>query len=192
LSVFGGERLSTDGEGRLAVRVGQSMLTLGANTEVELVPISGGVHVDMELGSLNFSAAANEAVEVHARDAIVRPATNYPTHASVTIVAPNVLQIAAEQGLLNFSYRAESRDLPPGHTYRVYLDDPDGTVNGPVPARRTPGAASKVTYFIVGAGAGVAAWGILGLGNSRRDPLKHRADQPGRAVNPPCSAHGCS
>lgn len=65
----------------------------------------------MDLGSLNFSAAANEAVEVHARDAIVRTASKSATHASVTIVAPNVLRIAAEQGLPNFSYRADLATL---------------------------------------------------------------------------------
>ena len=175
LSVFGGERLSTDPEGRLGVRIGQSTLTLGANTEVELVPISGGVHVDMDLGSLRFSAAANEAVEIHVRDAILRPATNYATQASITIVGPNVLQIAAEQGLLSFSYRVESRDLPPGHTYRVYLDDPDATVNGSVRAGGRAGAASKVTYFIVGAGAGVAAWGINDAIRSNSEPISPAA-----------------
>jgi hypothetical protein len=176
LSVFEGERLSTEAEGRVGVRVGHSILTLGAKTEVELISVEGGMHVDMTVGSVHFSAAANEVVEMHAGDALVRPASTQPTQGLVTLLAPKVLQITAEHGSLNFSYHEEFRNLPEGQTYRVYLDAPAEPADGTSVSGAKAGIATKVTYFIVGAGvAGVAGWGIhdaLRSGNAPISPAK--------------------
>jgi hypothetical protein len=104
LFVFEGESLSTDADGRLSVRGGRSILTLAAKTQAVLVPIEKGVHVDVSCGSVHFSAAENDAVEMHANDAIVRPAAPQATQAAVTILRPNHRQIAADRGTLKFSY----------------------------------------------------------------------------------------
>ena len=176
LSVFEGERLSTEAEGILGVRVGRSTLALAANTEATLFPVSGGLHIDLTAGSLYFSAAENEAMEVHVEEALLRPESNRPTQALVTILAPKVLQISTRHGGLNFSYRQEFRDLPEGQTYRLYLESPSepASVGGAVAPR--PGLAGKVAYFIVGAGVGsVAAWGVheaLRSGNSPISPAR--------------------
>jgi hypothetical protein len=165
LSVFEGEPLSTDVEGRLSLRVGRSVLTLAGKTDAILIPIEKGVHVDMSAGSVHFSAAENETVEMHADDAIIRPGAPQATQAAVTILGTNLLQIAAERGTLSFSYREESRNLPAGYVYRIYLDDRDGVpdVQGGA-ARKTGG---KVGYFIVGAVASAGAWAIEDLIKNR-------------------------
>ena len=175
LSVFDGERLITEADGRLAVRTGHSFITLGEKTEAELIQIDGGVHVDMKAGSIHFSSAEGELVEVHTGDAMIGPASTQPTQALVTLLAPKVLQITAERGNLNFSYRNELRNLPEGQTYRIYLDAPseaDTSVSGTQPAS----APGRLTYFIVGAGAaGGAAWGIdhaLRSGSAPISPAK--------------------
>ncbi len=62
LSVFEGELLSTEVEGRLGLRAGHSMLTFGGATEVSLIPLEGGLHVGVNFGSIRFSSAENEAV----------------------------------------------------------------------------------------------------------------------------------
>jgi hypothetical protein len=107
------------------VRAGHSTITLAAKTELTLIPIGGGVHVDMDAGSLYFSAAENELVEVHAQEALLRPEAAQPTQARITILAPKVVQISAVHGGLNFSYREEFRNLPEGQTHRTYLDAGD-------------------------------------------------------------------
>jgi hypothetical protein len=163
LSVFDGERLSTEADGRLGLRTGRSEITLGAKTQVELVHMdAGGVHVDIEVGSIHFSSAQNEMIEVHAAEAILRPASAQPTRASVALLAPKALQITAEHGALHFSYRDEQRTLPEGQTYRVYLDT-DEAQPAPVGGAQTAGASSKLTYFIVGAGAAAAGGTVLGI-----------------------------
>jgi hypothetical protein len=175
LSVFEGERLSTEAQGCLSLRTGRSEITLGEKTQIELVHMDGGAHVDVEAGSIHFSSAENEIVEVHAADAIVRPASAQATQASVAMLGPKVLQITAEHGALHFSYRDEQRNLPEGQTYRVYLDADDGQATAAAGAQ-TAGTTSKLTYFIISAGAagagGAAAWGI---------------DHALRSINPPIS-----
>jgi len=176
LSVFEGEKLSTDGQGRLGVRAGHSTLALGARTEAELFKISDGVHVDLSAGSVFFSAAVNERVEVHVAEAILKPDSDRPTQASVTMLAPKVLQISARRGGLNFSYHQEFRNLPEGETYRIYLDAPAEPQDVAGVAAGKAGIASKVVYFIVGLGVGGGtAWGIRAAsfsGNSPESPAK--------------------
>jgi hypothetical protein len=175
LSVFDGERLVTEADGRLALRAGHSYITLGEKTEAELIQVDGGVHVDMNAGSVHFSSAASELVEVHTGDAIIRPASAQATQALVTLVGLKVLQITAEHGNSSFSYRDELRNLPEGQTYRIYLDarsEADTSASGTQPAS----APGRLTYFFVGAGAaGGAAWGIehaLRSGNAPISPAK--------------------
>lgn len=133
------------------------MIPLAGKTNAVLFPIEKGVHVDMSSGSVHFSAGENDVVEIHADDAIVRPAAPQATQAAVTILVPNLLQIAAGGGTLNFSYLEESRNLPAGYTYRIYLDG--GT-------QKTAGG-SKVGYFVVGAATGAGVWGIQELIKSK-------------------------
>lgn len=175
LSVFDGERLSTEADGRLGLRMGRSEVTLGEKTQIQLIHMDGGgVHVDMEAGSIHFSSAENEMIEVHTAEAIVRPASAQPTHASVALLGPKVLQITAERGALRFSYRDEQRNLPEGQTYRVYLDT-DEAQPTPTGGAQTTGAPSKLTYFIVGAGAagatGATVWPIDHALHSSNPPI---------------------
>ena len=164
LSVFEGERLSTEPGGLMTVRAGRSTLALGSSTQAALMPISDGMHIDLMVGTIYFSAAGNDAVEVHAGEALLRPEKNQPTQAQITILSPKVLQITARHGGLNFSYREEFRNLPEGETYRIYLDAPadsQGSAGVGAPNTQKTSTARKVTYFIVGAGAvGFSIWGI--------------------------------
>lgn len=176
LSVFEGEVLSTGPGGQMGIRAGHSTLTLAAKTEATLVSIPGGVHVDLSAGSIHFSSEQNEWVEVHAEEALLRPESNQPTQASVSILVPKVLQITTKHGGLTFSYRQEFRNLPEGETYRIYLDAPGEAGSDAGVSVQKAGIPGKVAYFIVGAGvAGVAAWGVreaLSPGNNPISPAK--------------------
>ncbi len=98
------------------------MIALAAKTDVILIRIEQGMHVDRSAGSLYFSVPADEAIEVHAEEAMLRPESTQGTQARVTILASKVLQVSAMHGNLDFSYREEFHSLPEGQTYRIYLD----------------------------------------------------------------------
>jgi hypothetical protein len=176
LSVFDGEQLSTEKQGRLGMKVGATTLAFRGESRATIHGIAGGAHVDMAAGALFFTSPENAVVEVHAGDAMLRPEKNQLTQAEVTLLAPKVLQIAVRRGTLAFSYHEEYQSLPEGETFRIYLDAPAGQPNDA--AEGTPNSAKprKVAYFILGAaGAGAAVWGInelVGSGNGPESPAK--------------------
>ncbi len=65
LSVFEGESISTEAEGRIGVRVGSVMLAFSGSSNLTLHRSAGGAHVDMGSGWLYFSSPANSTLEVH-------------------------------------------------------------------------------------------------------------------------------
>jgi hypothetical protein len=161
LSVFEGEDVSTEAEGRLGVRVGRATVLLAGSSGASLHGIDSGAHVDLTAGTVSFSSPENGIVEIHAEEAFLRPEKNQLTQAEVTILAPGVLQVRARRGDLAFRYREEFQVLPEGATYRIYLDSPAEPKDPAGSGAQKSTRLRKVSYFVVGtAGAGLTAWGI--------------------------------
>jgi ferric-dicitrate binding protein FerR (iron transport regulator) len=166
LSVFDGESLSTDAEGKLSTRVGGSVITLVGQSAATLQRSGNGAHIELDAGSIYVWSAESNPLEVHAEGALLRP---YGGHqVQVFLFAPKVLQITTRQGSLDFSFGREFRVLPEGQTYRIYLeaeDDPRSATDASNDTGKAGmSAGTKVAYFILaGAGAGLAAWGIHDL-----------------------------
>ena len=178
LSVFPGEEMATDPDGKAMVRIGSSTATLGGDSGMVLEPCGEGAHVDLEAGSVYVSSAKKNPLEVHAEDALVRAHGEQDVQARVLMFAPMVLQITTRVGSLEFSYHGEFRVLPEGQTYRIYLDaesepagqGPAGAGAGKSGTEHSGGLSkgAKVAYFIVaGVGTGLAAWGIHDIIESR-------------------------
>src|SRR5208283_3276376 len=160
LSVFDGEDVSTDSDGRLSVRVGSATVSLAGSSGATLHEIELGAHVDLNAGTVAFLSPENGIVEIHAEEAFLRPEKNQLTQAEVTILRPKVLQIRARRGDLAFRYREEFQVLPEGQTYLIYLDSPAEPQNTAVAGVQKSSRLLKVSYFLVGAaGGGLTAWG---------------------------------
>ena len=168
LSVFDGESLSTDADGKVSARVGRSAVTLIEQSAASLQRSGDGAHIDLDAGSVYIWSAESNPLEVHAEGALLRPHGGHQAQAQVLIFAPKVLQITTRQGSVDFYYGKEYRALPEGQTYRIYLESEDGPGTPPAGGSGTEKAGlstgTKVAYFILaGAGAGLAAWGIHDL-----------------------------
>jgi hypothetical protein len=177
LSVFEGEQLSTEGEGRMGVRVGNTTLALSGTSGATLHRIESGLHVDMTSGTLFFSSPEHGSVEVHAEGALLRPEKSEPTQMELTILRPKVMQISARHGNLVFTYRQEYQVLLDGDTYRIYLDASPEPQNAAGAGGEAASHAGKTAFFIVAGAAatGVAAWGIheaVTSGNGIESPAK--------------------
>lgn len=171
LSVFEGERLSTESQGKLGVRIGNEVFAFSGNSSATLHRIAGGAHVDMSAGWLFFSSPADSTMEVHAAEALVSPAKNQLTQARIQIYAPQVLQVAAMRGDLMFTYKDESRIIPEGETYRIYLDYESESQKPAGAGTPAATAGKKVAIFILtGAVVGLTAWGIHELIESKNGP----------------------
>ena len=161
LSVFEGEDVWTEAEGRLGVRVGRATVWLAGSSSATLHGIDNGAHVDLTAGTVAFTSPENGIVEIHAEEAFLRPEKNQLTQAEVTILAPGVLQVHTRRGDLAFRHREEFQVLPEGATYRIYLDSPAEPQDPASSGVQKSAKLRKVSYFVVGAaGAGLTAWGI--------------------------------
>jgi len=173
VSVFDGESVSTEPEGKLSMRIGGSVITLAEQSAATLQRSGDGAHVDLDAGAVYLWSAESNPLEVHVEGALVRPHGVHQVQVQILMFAPKILQITVRHGSVDFSYGKEFRVLPEGQTYRIYLEteeDPRGT-SGTADDTQKAGisTATKVAYFIVaGAGAGVAAWGIHDLIQSSR------------------------
>lgn len=168
LSVFDGESLSTDAEGKVSARIGGSVITLIEQSSATLQRSGDGAHVDLDSGSVYVWSAENNPLEVHAEGALLRPHGARKTQTQVLVFAPKTLQITTRQGSMDFFYGKEFRVLPEGQTYRIYLESEAEPQNpaGAGSEKRKAGMSTgtKVAYFILaGVGAGLAAWGIQDL-----------------------------
>lgn len=179
LSVFPGELVSTDEEGKAMVRIGASVATLSELSGATLATSGDGAHVDLISGTVFLSSSEKNPLEAHAEDALLWPHTNQTTQAQIQIFAPKVLQVSTRAGGLDISYHGEYRMLPAGQTYRIYLEseaepqEPAGAGAGGdkgKPPKAGMSRATKMTFFILGAaGAGAAAWGIHDIIDSHND-----------------------
>ena len=73
LSIFDGERLSTDAEGKLSARIGGSVITLIGQSAATLQRSGDGAHIDLDAGTVYVWSAASNQLEVHAEGALLRP-----------------------------------------------------------------------------------------------------------------------
>jgi len=168
LSVFDGESLSTDAEGKLSARIGGSVITLIEQSGATLQRNGHGAHVDLEAGSVYVWSAESNPLEVHVEGALLRAHGAQQVQTQILMFAPKILQITTRQGSLDFSFGREFRVLPEGQTYRIYLeaeDDPRSATDASSDTGKAGmSTGAKVAYFILaGAGAGLAAWGIHDL-----------------------------
>lgn len=165
LSVFDGESLSTDAEGKLSARIGGSVITLVGQSAASLQRSGDRTHLDLDAGAVYVWSAESNPLEVHAEGALLRPHGGHQVQVQVLLFAPKVLQITTRQGSVDFLYGREFRALPEGQTYRIYLESEDDPRSATDASNDTGKAGmstgTKVAYFILaGAGAGLAAWGI--------------------------------
>lgn len=187
LSIFPGEVMDTETDGKAMVRVGASAATLSGDSSMTLEPIGEGAHVDLLAGAVFVTSMEKNLLEVHVADAMLRPHGQQITEARILIYAPKVLQITTRLGSLDFSYHGDFRVLPEGQTFRIYLDSdaapeaqgPAGAGSGNTGTPQNSGSMSTGTkvafYILAGVGTGLAAWGIVDViqsNNSIESPAK--------------------
>lgn len=172
LSIYEGEGLRTDPDGKLGVRAGAATVALDGGSAASLQGLSQGLHLDLTAGAAFATFPENMNVEIHALDAMIWPQKKQLTQASVRIVGPAVLQVSALHGDLAFTYREEFRVIPEGATYRIYLDAPSDSQRPAGAGAPAMAHGTKVAIYILAgaAGAGLAAWGIHSAVTSGQGP----------------------
>jgi hypothetical protein len=160
-TIYDGDGLSTEPEGALQFRGSAAAIYLPGASGVALRSQPNGMQAQLRGGTLVFSTARAEAMEVLADEAFIRPLADGPTVAQVTIIGTKELQINARRGDLQFSYAGETEKLAAGASYRILLDPPESY---PPPQRQPPPYAGrenrKFKIIIIVAVAWITEWGL--------------------------------
>ena len=165
-TIYDGDRLSTDAEGSLQLRVGEALVYLPNKSCVTLHKGTSGAAKEFEAelvsGTVVLSATAESAAEIVASSARIRPMAETRGVVQVGIAGPHELIVFARRGPAQISYRGETETIAEGKSYRVRLNDSEDGTPGEPDAKK-PGRHGKALVLIVVSAtvaAGVAAlWG---------------------------------
>jgi len=159
-TIYDGDRLSTDADGELRLFIGEAVLRLGDRSSVIVreTPSKAGKEFEAELlaGTVVLSVTTANGGEVVACSAQIRPVSETRGVVRVQIFGPHELNVYAQRGAAQISYRGETETIAEGKAYRVLLNDPaDGAARGQ--GARISGKRRKALLLIaIGAGAALA------------------------------------
>jgi hypothetical protein len=141
-TVFSGDQLWTDAQGRLQVRMSGAQLYLLGESTAALEPSGeGAAAARLTRGTALFSSARAGGMELHVATARIRAVGEGATIGQVTVVGPKELLVLCQRGALEFAVGAEAERIAAGSSYRVLLDPPDPPE--PPAAQGPAGAGTK-------------------------------------------------
>jgi hypothetical protein len=121
-TVFGGDRLSTAQAGRVQFRTSAAQFLLWQSSIATLGEEDGTPSATLLEGSATFSTANAKAFVVHMSTAAIRPRSDEPTIGQVTVLGAKQLLVKCARGALTLTVDDDSRVIPEGMSYRVFLD----------------------------------------------------------------------
>ena len=148
-TVYPGDELETSADGLMRLRVGAAQFYLLASSTVTLAGKVNVVTADLAQGTIGFMSTGNEAIEVHAEQALIRPKTSQPTHARITILNPNQLIVSSYRGSLELRVGDEIYSIPELTSYRVDITSQDEG-SGTYRARKTHAVLILLALLAVG------------------------------------------
>jgi len=135
-SLFLGDILSTDSDGRIKVRVGQTTYELRGDSAAAFYPGKDGAIAELRRGSiLVANNSTTESFEIYASDVRVVPGQNRPVLGEVSIKSTCELVVSTTTGLLDVTAGAEKRSVKQSRSYRVV---PEHSVDGQKDATISP------------------------------------------------------
>jgi hypothetical protein len=160
-TVYDGDSLTTASDGFLRVRAGAAQLYLPSQSGVKLHSVSGGTLAQLTGGTLVFSSAKAAAMDIEIAQAHVRPTSDQPTVAQISVAGPKMIDIRAQRGSLQFSYNGETQLVPEGSAYRFVLDPSEeesvAAAMNSFPDQQAPHKGRRrkrsFIFFLIGAGA---------------------------------------
>ena len=166
-TVFGGDRLFTTSTGSVQVRAGAARLLLSGDSAAILAKEESSPAASLTRGTAVFSTATSKAFAMHVGSMVIRPGTDAPTVAQVTVVGPKQLMVRSTRGSVSVAVDDDVRVIPEGMAYRIVLDpteaelaaadaadqDPQGVGSGRRAGRPRRAGRNRFVWFVIGAGA---------------------------------------
>lgn len=158
-NLFPGDSLVTDSGGSLRLQFAANQIYLLPSSAVTLASNGTGVMATLASGTVGFSSSGADPIAIRAMDVIVQPQTTAATHARVTVLSENELEVASFAGPLHLELDGQTYLLAAGKTYGVEITD-----NAPKqPDQKIKSARNKRKLIVFLFGATAAAAGIVYL-----------------------------
>ena len=119
-TVYSGDLLKTEDEGRLNVQAGTVQIALGPNTSIRLFRNVNRVLVEVERGSIAYTAkGTNEDLTIFALDVRLVPKTSVPASGQVDIVSRCDVLVTASHSSVDVTSGRETRTIQETKSFRV-------------------------------------------------------------------------
>jgi hypothetical protein len=185
-TVFAGDRLFTTGTGSVHLRAGAARLLLSGDSAVVLAK-ADSPEASLTRGTAVFSTATSNAFAMHVGSMVIRPGTDQPTVAQVTVVGPKQLVVRSTRGAVSVAVDDDVRVIPEGMAYRIVLDpteaelaaadaadqDPQGVGSGRRGGRPRRAGRNRFIWFAIGVSAIIAGLALSEAMESPDRPKKH-------------------
>ena len=131
--IYSGDALATDVGGSLRMKVGPSQVYLLSASSATLVPQENRVQAKVEHGTVGFSTASPEQLEIGTPLGVIRGANSQRVFGQVAVLSATKMQISAYEGtLLVVAANGEQKTIEQGQTYEATLaadPEPGGAQN---------------------------------------------------------------
>lgn len=124
-TVYDGDSFTTASDGLLRVRAGAAQFYLPGQSALTLHSAQGGAIASLTTGRIVFSSARAAAMDIELAQAHIRPSSDQPTVAQISAISPRELEVRAQRGALQFSYKGETEVIREGTSCRILLDPTD-------------------------------------------------------------------
>jgi hypothetical protein len=156
-NVYACDVLDTDNYGDLRAQFHGSQIVLGTSSEVVLDGSPDSVHVIIVTGSTSFSSPSSAALVIDTPAGALREASGGAYTGTVTITGPNEEIVSAVRGTITLNAGGAVNTIPAGKAARITFDHPAQSGCREPGYIRTPAAAGKIGFRLIGAGVGIAA-----------------------------------
>jgi hypothetical protein len=147
-TIYDGDRLQTQANSTLRVRLGSGQMALRQNTVINVHSFPNGFLANLEAGTVVVSSAQGQTFQVLADGATIRPANAQPASGQVSMISPTELILTGTRGTLEVSMGDEVKTVEAGSSYRLEVESPD------------PGSSSK-TQGPIAAGTNHFLWILI-------------------------------
>ena len=173
-TVYGGDKLSTEGQGTLQVRAGAARLLLLNSTVAEVNDEEGTPSAKLLMGTATFSTGNAHAFTLYASKASVRANTDAPTIGQVVYVSDKELVVVAKRGSLVVTVGDDTQVVNEGTAYRVLLDPVAETREAGTPSQGPMGKGGPLkagrSRFLIVSTAFIAAATTFAILEARESP----------------------
>ena len=164
-NVYSCDKLETDQDGVLRVKVNASQLYLSGASLAALEDESSAIQALAMTGTVGFSTSGTDGFSVRTPAGVIRVTSGLSASGQVTYTGPHEILISSTHGDLTLDAGGEFRTIPDGKSAKVTFDnDADNTCHDEGAADQTqqkPYVQHKIGfYLIMGAAVGVPTYFI--------------------------------